>query len=126
MRIEDYFWVIIIIVGAVLSGLQKLLDSSKARRRMYQERMERGRERSEVTMRTAKRRDAQQPATPTSPKPPQLEDVIRRLMGEENAQTLDGTNEEEGGAEEEWQPVPPPAIRRAPPEPQRRPAQRVQ
>src|SRR5262245_45772420 len=128
MSIEDYFWVIIIVVGFVLSGLNKLVERSRARRRMYEERMQSTHRRSDEPVRAAQRRMAT-PATPIPSATPQLDDVIRRLMGEESGRASDGPSAEndESGGEEDWRPIPPPSVRRAPPpQPERRPAQRVQ
>ncbi len=124
MGIDDIFIVLVLVAGFVLSGLQKLAERSKAKRRMMEEERTTGnRGNADDTIRTAQRREPARRAQSPQTAPPGIEDVIRRLMGEEQGPQIEGPDVPSAEMEEgDWRPVPPPPIRRAPPQPQRAPA----
>ncbi len=129
MGIDDFLVALLLVAGFAASALQKLAQRSKAKRQMTnEERVGESRRLAEQNLRTAQRRGAtQHPApAPAQPESVKIEDVIRRLMGEETGIPLEGpaaVNDETD--EEDWRPLAPPPIRRAPPTPQRQPVQRV-
>ncbi len=129
MGIDDFLVALLLVAGFAASALQKLVQRSKAKRQMTnEERVGESRRLAEQNLRTAQRRGAaQHPApAPAQPKSAKIEDVIRRLMGEETGSPLEGPAAgSDETDEEDWRPLAPPPIRRAPPTPQPQPVQRV-
>ncbi len=132
MGIDDVLVALLLVAAFAASALQKLVQRSKAKRQMTnEERVGESRRLAEQNLRTAQRRGAaRHPApVPAQPKSAKIEDVIRRLMGEETGSPLEGPSAgSDETDEEDWRPLAPPPIRRAPPTPptpQRQPVQRV-
>lgn len=110
MKPDDIAILVFIVFGLIVSAINKLFQEMKRRQRPYQRPTE-VTDWTEDEVRTAKRRgSAPRPVADTGA--PEIEDVIRRLMGVEKAEPQEGptASNEEG----EWKQVPPPIVRRAP------------
>jgi len=102
--------ILFLVVSAIVSLIQKSAENKKARQRA-ERRAQGAQEPMSEEIPTARRKGSvQRPARPVA-QAPEIEDVIRRLMGVEPERP----RAEEGADEEaDWQPVPPPARREIP------------
>jgi hypothetical protein len=119
VRFDNIIGFVIFIVIIVLSIAQKAMEQSKAKRRLGQAKREgggtprRGAAVQDIPM--AQPRAGRGRPAKGGESAPQIEDVIRRFVGQATGQASEGPSEQGGERDEEkWQPLPPPIRGQAP------------
>lgn len=113
--------ILFLIVSAIVSIAQKSAEKKKAKERA-ERRAQAAQEPMGENIPTARRKGAIPRPMQQQGQAPEIEDVIRRLMGVETEATRADVSADD---EAEWQPVPPPARREIPSEYQQPPARPV-